>query len=516
MTDEQYMPAHVRERLPHILFVCILAPLLFSCNSRAQTQAVTQQEAQKEVRVNRIRFPKAWTLRDDDDEIPSISYVQQLEVRRLPDSAANEFFFAALPYGDNDYTDELYTDFPKPTYSKNYYAVNFDDPSRVRTLSSAEWNRAKRLLSKPRLMFAREGQDVIEYRGLKFAKQGKYWGRAALSPRGKWLAVFSYNGEKTEPGFFGFLGGGEPQRGDVFYDVYDAETGERVLAWNARDVEAPLSYGTPLVWVEERYLLMPQDRQARSFMVVELPGFVPQQNPMTVNLPSRVGADGKRVEAPQQNEAWAPLAPLTKEQIARITAPSPTAYEEVRRAKDSNSKEILISIREETENRTRPLRGRDGAGDYNYRLFSTYYYAVTLAPQPTARFATQEEWERAVKLSVSRHQVTLEETRDTTGGRRREYRPFPKTGEMWGTPRALDGGEWVAVFSYTGKTEGVMFVDVYSRSSGALMFQAQSPCSGSADALFKGALWIEGSYLIIPTSASLDSFQLLTLPGGTD
>jgi hypothetical protein len=62
----------------------------------------------------------------------------------------------------------------------------------------------------------------------------------------------------------------------------------------------------------------------------------------------------------------------------------------------------------------------------------------------------------------------------------------------------------------------MIFVDVYSRSSGALMLSTQTPVSGSADALFAAALWVEGDYLIVPLSASLDSFQVWTLPGGVD
>jgi hypothetical protein len=61
-----------------------------------------------------------------------------------------------------------------------------------------------------------------------------------------------------------------------------------------------------------------------------------------------------------------------------------------------------------------------------------------------------------------------------------------------------------------------MFVDVYSRRSGALMSSTQAPISGTADTLFGAALWVEGGYLLVPLSGSLDSLQLWALPGGLD
>jgi hypothetical protein len=57
----------------------------------------------------------------------------------------------------------------------------------------------------------------IEYRQKRYAKVGKYWGMGLLSPSGKWLAVFSYNGEQPPPDLF-FLGG-IPREGDVFWQI---------------------------------------------------------------------------------------------------------------------------------------------------------------------------------------------------------------------------------------------------------------------------------------------------------
>lgn len=107
--------------------------------------------------VRRIKFPQAWRV-NDKGVPPDFSYVQQLEVRRLPDASTSEFFFAALPYGDNDYSYEVYPNDPKPTYSTNYYAINFDEDLRVRAVSTKEWNRARRVLSNRAIFMLRRAR----------------------------------------------------------------------------------------------------------------------------------------------------------------------------------------------------------------------------------------------------------------------------------------------------------------------------------------------------------------------
>src|SRR4029453_19259689 len=115
-------------------------------------------------------------------------------------------------------------------------------------------------------------------------------------------------------------------------------------------------------------------------------------------------------------------------------------------------RELLLAILEVTENRSvHRTPGRDGPSDYNLRVFSTYYYAFSLDDPTQTRSASKEEWERARVVS-RRHQISLDETMETTGGKRPAYRPFPKVGASWGKPQALGGGEWIAILSYTQQT----------------------------------------------------------------
>ena len=494
------------------IFILTCVTTFVACRSTAQVYGPASTQT---LSTTKIHFPEPWS--DATRDGFPLQSVQQIEVRKVPNSSAGEFFFAALPHGDFDYSYELYSDIPAPQYSQNSFAVSFTDSPRVRAATQQEWKDASRIVTKPRSLRYSGNDDStgeIEYRGKKYPKVGKYWGSGLLSPGGKWLATFSYTAVKPPPDIFF---GGSPRTGDIYWEVYDTVTGQKVFEWQAKNVGHPTSLDGPVVWLEERYFLFPEDIDAQNLIVVTLPEFIPEPNPITVKLPSRID-EGQRRPAAVRHEAWTPLVPLTKEQAARITAPSPTELAEVRLSAQSTPRELLLAIKEETENRTQNRARGDGAGDYNLRVFSTYYYALSLDDLTQSRFASKEEWERGRKLGSSSHNISLDETIDTMGGKRRAYRPFPKTGASWGTPMALGAGQWIAVFSYTqeqgANATGKFFVDIFETRPGNKFSSTELPYNGSANALFDAAVWIEEGYLLVPLNTSLDSFVFWKLPGG--
>ncbi len=496
-----------------LILTCLTTSL--SCQSVVQISGAGSMPAQM-LSTTKLHFPEPWA--DATRDGFPLSSVEQIEVRKIPNSSTSEFYFAALPYGDNHYQDEVYPDIPPPQYSKNSFAVSFTDGPGVRTATQQEWENASRIVTKPRMLRYSGNDDStgeIEYRGKKYMKVGKYWGEGWLSPRGKWLATFSYTAVKPPPDIFF---GGSPRTGDIFWEIYDTVTGQKVFEWQAKNVKHPTSLDGPVAWLEERYFLFPEDEDAQNFIVVTLPEFTPEPNPVTVKLPSRIDDKGQRIPAAVRHEAWTPLVPLTKEQAARITAPSPTELFEVRVSAQSTPGELLLAIKEETENRAQYRGGRDGAGDYNLRVFSTYYYALSLDDLTQTRFASKEEWERGRKLGSGSHNPSLDETIDTFGGKRRAYRPFPKTGASWGTPMALNAGKWIAIFSYTGEqganATGKLFVDIFETRPGNKFSSTALPYTGSANALFDAAVSIEEGYVILPLDTSFNSFVFWKLPGG--
>jgi hypothetical protein len=501
-----------------VSFTLLISSL--SCQSSAQSPPSVSMSGPS-VKISKLEFPQPWLETREVGQRP-IDFPAQIEVRKGPNSHDGELFFAALPNGDHDYSHELNKDIPAPEYSGNFFAVDFANGNRIRALTESEWSSGSRMLTKPRLIFSKgpEGSEEMEYRGKTFTKVGKHGDYGMLSPHGKWLAVFSYSGEKPPPSFFDFLGGGNPRTGDIFWTIYDTESGEKIFQGEAKDVKSPASLKGPVVWLEERYFLFPLDVHAQNFVVVTLPEFVPKRNPLAVKLPSRHDQNGRRIPGHKFHEAWTPLLPLTKEQAAKKAAPMPTELSGVRLSAAPNPPELLIEVLEETENRNRVSRHRvspygDGGGEYHYRVLSKYYYALSLNDPSQTRFASKEEWERSRSLRTDHTLLTLNEKVPTTWGDRPEYHPVTKRGTAWCDPKALRANEWIAAFSYTrtSRSGGEIFIDVYDKSSGFKMSSGEASFEGDANELLKKAFWIEGDYLLIPLNSSLDSFVFWTLPG---
>lgn len=203
----------------------------------------------------KLHFPEQW-LKAEDRPLDSI---EQIEVRTLS-SSPGEYFFAAIP--------TVFAD----DYSENSFAVKLTPTPRARAATKQEWKSATRIATTPKQVYW-TGPDlssgVIEYRGKKFQKTGKYWQSAGVSPSGKWLAIFSYTGERTRD--FAFMDGGSVKNGDIFWDLYDTVTGKKIFEWRARNVSNPTVFGGPVVWLEERYFLFPEDENEQNFTVVKLP-----------------------------------------------------------------------------------------------------------------------------------------------------------------------------------------------------------------------------------------------------
>ena len=469
--------------------------------------------------INKLQFPEKW-LEQEEWGLRPLDGIEDLEVRKIPNGKPNEFLFAVLPYGPFDYAHELNPKIPEPKYSENFFAVDFDDGMKVRPVSKEEWSTGARLYTKPRMVVPLNGKDLtsgeIKYRGKTFSKVGTYWGTGWLSPHGKWLAVFSYSGQMPPPNFLQFITGRSPRTGDIFWQIYDADSGEKVLEWEVRNIDHPASLESPAVWLDERRLLLPLDVFAQTYNVVTLPEFVPETNPVVVQLPPRTDANGARVAFAKSHELWIPLAPLTKEQIAEKTAPMPPEIVEMRSLDQQDSREVLIGIQEWTTGERRALNGRDGGGGYYHRVMGTYYFALSLDNPAQTRFVSKEEWERSKILRSNHTGLTLDETVPTTWGDRPQYHPVEKGGSTWANPKAIAADDWIAALSYTSHgsdSRGELFVDIYERRVGAKMSSGNATYEGPIAELVKQGLWIEGDYLLIPLNPSLNSFMFWTLPG---
>lgn len=467
----------------------------------------TQGVSTSSTPVTRLNFPQPWL-----DPMQGL-YVQQIEVRKLPNSPADEFLFAGLPYGDNFYAHEVNKNAPQVEYAPHMFAVNFSAGPRVRVVSREEWESGSRIPTKPRQLYANEQNDSsgeIEYRQRRYSKLGNYWGSCSVSPTGKWIATFSYSGQKRPPSIL--FGGVDPLIGDVFWQVNDAITGRKVFEWQARNVKNPTRFDNAVVWLEERYFLFAEDDVFQNFNVVTLPPVTPEVNPVTIQFPSRVDATGRPLTPGASDEAWIPLSPLTPEQIAKLTARDDTDIKEVRVSRGF-PQELLLAINEETENRRIERQQKDGGRDYHFRLIYTYYYALALDDPSRTRFASKEEWDHAQGVRTRRADGPSEPPRETVIGTVPPYRQFSKTGSFWGSPARLSADEWIAVFSYSGEADDrKLFVDVFDQRLGDKLMSTTLPSSAARDELLKRALWSDGGYILLPLNSSLDSFAFWRLP----
>lgn len=503
-----------------------LACLWLCCGScgRAQQEGATRTAAAvASGAVSEFRLPEPWMERREGVRDLQFAHVANLEARRAQGAPPGEYLIAGFAF-DNDYAHEFYRDIPPPHYTANVFAVDFNENFRVRPASRREWDAAARVSTKPHWVMLHykpeEERGEFVYRGFTYRKSGEYF-RAPLllSPTGRWLAVFSYSGRKTQPNLI--FGGGEPRTGDVFWDVYDAMTGERVARWEARGVDDPASFNRASAWVGERHLLTPSSASARSFLVFTLPEPEPFDNPAAVSFPAWLAEDGRPARLPD------PRTDRDVESSAR-------AYE-ARMLSDParpGARELLFRLKDEWVELLPPTppRGLEGPGPRGKRLRTAYsrsVYAVTLDGRYAVRGATEDEWGRARKVEATQNRLTLEETYESFGGTRRVYRPFRKTGEVWGSPKALSA-EWLAVFSHTpgrdaraqgqggaasgGDGGGVLHVEIYDARPGNLILSARRPHAGPADALFRRALWLDGHFLVIPLDESYGSCLLFMLP----
>ena len=200
-------------------------------------------------KIRLLVWPDYWKSSKKGEE-NVVHFADWLEVRSRRASLDEEWLFGALNYYDPRYKSD------PDWFARNFYAVQLNEPSNVTDLSPAEWNRARVISTQATEVFWGDDKKPakFEYHGYKYDKASEHWGTVTVSPGGRWVLIHSYSGKNTEP----FLwGGGLPREGDVFWDVYDSATGQRVLSWTARYVANPGLSGHGVAWIADRYVVMP-------------------------------------------------------------------------------------------------------------------------------------------------------------------------------------------------------------------------------------------------------------------
>ena len=251
--------------------------------------------ARAQGRVDVVRFPDYWTRIDSEGReivLPDIFY----KIWKLPGKDNGELVFGGAIRGEEGLTVGIggtklkqewagaMPDAAEKRYSMNFFAVSFGESSpRVRKLSEKERLLGEPILNGYRYISADEQRiDVfknspssLRYAGKLFAKSGRAWSDIVgiVSPGDRWLAVLSYTspGKRTKSHGV-FDDGGEPERGIVHVDIYNAATGEKALAAKHPYRAEPSSIFNDSVWVKEQYLVVPLDFNRRICLLLTLPG----------------------------------------------------------------------------------------------------------------------------------------------------------------------------------------------------------------------------------------------------
>ena len=256
----------------------VLMSLCFGCSS------VSTRQIQSSDSMGFIRFPDPW-LKQRDGRQWGVNDNVQYVVR----TRAGELLFAVKQGFDGSLFGKDVYDFPvtAPDYdyfSDNHFAVSVDGKYRVRKASDSEWAGATKPMHSYRVIHTWENPQFtpagLTYKGRLYPKTGESWGNegALVSPRGRWIVVFSFTSpDKPRPALIPGFGGNGPAHGELFVDLYDLVSGKRILNERATfgdenpGGEDPSSLFSHSVWIEDRYLIVPLTTYLETCLLITLP-----------------------------------------------------------------------------------------------------------------------------------------------------------------------------------------------------------------------------------------------------
>ena len=234
---------------------------------------------------NFIRFSEPWVKLRDGRQWgvnDNVQYVVRMQ--------SGEMLFAVKQGFDGSLFGKDVYDFPVKYndydyFSDNHFAVSLDGQRRIRKASDSEWANATKPMHSYRMVHTWENPQFTDagftYKGRLYRKTGDSWGNegALISPRAKWIVIFSFTSpDKPRPALIPGFGGNGPAHGDLFLDIYDLASGNKVLAERARFGDEPNTGGqdpsslfSHSVWIEDRYLIVPLLSYLETCLLIELP-----------------------------------------------------------------------------------------------------------------------------------------------------------------------------------------------------------------------------------------------------
>ncbi len=218
-------------------------------------------------RCHFLRFPQGW-------KVPVIMYESLLYYGydskyefRVAGLLGTKFLIAGLILPENKYT-------------TNKYEVDLSDPkSPVLAAEDRVWDSATKIPVSQESTVEAAGtlypKDQIQYKGKTFSKTGYQWDTPGayadrLSPDQAWLVLQSWTGSVDKGAEMHVFNWGWRYHGQVFFDVFNAETGKKVLtiegSYSNFDPDSTLAQ---TFWLTERYFIVPIGEHRERCLVCE-------------------------------------------------------------------------------------------------------------------------------------------------------------------------------------------------------------------------------------------------------
>jgi len=260
---------NLRVRLPTLIVTTTLACSLAGAGTGEIIDVKLTPALRKYCHV--VRFPQGWKIQPFDDMGQHLTMELTLSDYefRVKGLLSTWFLVGAFrPEIEHRYD------------ASNRYRVNLSDPTAPALPASAEdWNAATvvPLTRKFQAFGTLAKEQQIVFNGFRFTKSGAWWSGPSsvsrLSPDSAWLVLQSMTDAGTSKLTLRFLY-------KVFMDVFNADTGEKVLTMEGKysDYGDDPSGGlATTAWLTERYFIVPLGEHREQCLVCEFDAHNRQQ-----------------------------------------------------------------------------------------------------------------------------------------------------------------------------------------------------------------------------------------------
>ncbi len=228
----------------------VILSTFFTPSERAAVEATVSPAIKEYCHI--VRFPQGWTVPAPSrpGAYPLFYGFDSSYEFRVPGLLETTFLVGGLIL-------------PEKEYTINKYKVDLAYGSIAVAATEKEWRDGTKITDSresDRKTFANvhivRNDQLLPFNGFQFAKSGDFWdgAHARLSPDKSRIVVLSSSGKVANRDEFTIFGGRDI--GKLFFDVYNADTGKKLITVTAtyRDVE-PGHAINQSIWVEHYFIV---------------------------------------------------------------------------------------------------------------------------------------------------------------------------------------------------------------------------------------------------------------------